>query len=485
MVNRRGFLSAGFGLSVVVLGKGTDRTETFDVRKFGAEGNGVTNDREAIQRAIDACAKAGGGQVLLPAGGTYLSGNLQLRSHVRFSLEGGATLKASGNRQDFAEFGALLFAKDTTNVEITGTGTIDGHFAAYLTEVQEGGFKVTFPFLGPYDPLYTTAEQDTAHGRPRMVLLVGCENARLNSFTIRDAPTWTMHLIGCRSLLIDGINILNDLRVPNCDAIDIDHCQDVRVVNSNLQAGDDCIVLKTSRNFTQYGPCENINVTGCSMISSSAAIKIEPEGPAAIRDVTITGCTIRRSNRGICILNRDGSLIENIICSNLVIGTELRAAMWWGAGEPVHVSNLPRNPQTKVGPVRRLRFLNLICHGESGLYLCGGTDSPLEDVVFDDVEVLIERTSTLTGGYYDLRPGIGLKGLYHHSIAGIYCEHAKDLAFRQTSVKWSGDLPDYYGTGLEANEILGLELESCHFVGAHSGRDPNQVIDGKANGVAG
>ena len=146
---------------------------------------------------------------------------------------------------------------------------------------------------------------------------------------------------------------------------------------------------------------------------------VELEGPAPIRDATITGCTIRQSNRGICILNRDGSLIKKVVCSDPVIGTELRTPMWWGAGEPVHVQTLLPNAQARVGPVRRLRFTNLLCQGESGLYLCGDRDSPIEDVVFENVEMLMERTSTLTGGYYDLRPGEGLNGLYRRSIAGI------------------------------------------------------------------
>ena len=130
----------------------------------------------------------------------------------------------------------------------------------------------------------------------------------------------------------------------------------------------------------------------------------------------------------------------------------------------------------KVGPVRRLRFSNLICHGESGLYLCGGPESPIEDVVFDNVEMLVERSSTLHGGYYDLRPGDGLKGLYKHSIAGIYCERVKDLSFVHTTVKWAANLPDYYGAGLEATDVLGLELENCRVTGAHPGRDSDRLI---------
>ncbi len=124
-------------------------------------------------------------------------------------------------------------------------------------------------------------------------------------------------------MYVEGISILNDLRGPNCDGIDVDHCRRVRIANYNIQAGDDCIILKTSRNFTRYGPCEDITVTGCTLTSSSAGIKIEPEGPETIRNATITSCVISHSNRGVCLLNRDGALIEDLVFSDLVITTEL------------------------------------------------------------------------------------------------------------------------------------------------------------------
>lgn len=458
--------------------KGAASSNVVDVTNYGAIGDGKTKDTAAVQKAIDSCAAKRGGRVILPAGNTFLCGNIELKSNVELYLENGAILKASGDREDFSQFGALLFAKDAQDVVISGKGAIEGNFPAYLNEMQEGGFKVTFPFLGPYDPLYAAAEKDIAHGRPRMVLLVGCKGATLRDIRIKNAPTWTVHVIGCENLLIDGLAILNDLRVPNCDGIDIDHCRNVRVANCNIQAGDDCIILKASRNFTQYGPCSHVTVTGCTMSSSSAAIKFEPEGPETIRDIVITSCTIERSNRGICILNRDGALIENIICSDMVIGTELRASMWWGAGEPVHISNLPRNAETKVGPVRRLRFNNLLCHGESGIFLHGGKDSVIEDVVFSNVEVSVGRTSQIEGGYYDLRPGNPSPGLYKHQIAGIHCEHVKELSLLNVSVKWAESLPDYYGPGLDVTGSDGLKLINVDFRAAHPERDAKQIIDG-------
>ena len=123
-----------------------------NVLDHGALGDGSTLDTEAIQRAITLCANRGGGTVLLPAGHTFVSGSLQLRSHVDLHIEGGATLKASGNRDHFRKYGSLLFAQQAEGFSVTGQGTIDGNFSAFLKERVEGGYKVLEPFLGLWDP---------------------------------------------------------------------------------------------------------------------------------------------------------------------------------------------------------------------------------------------------------------------------------------------------------------------------------------------
>ncbi|HEY0778556.1 MAG TPA: glycosyl hydrolase family 28 protein [Gemmatirosa sp.] len=454
-------------------------TTTFDVLRYGAKGDGATNDAAAIQRAVDACAVAGGGEVTLPAGRVYLSGTVMLRSHVTLRVEPGATLKASGNREHFRALGALVFAKDAVGVGVTGGGVIDGNFHAYLTVRGEGGYQVTHPFLGPYDPLYPLPATFHADGRPRMVLLVGCRDVRLHAFTIRDAPTWTVHPIGCEDVLIDGVTIDNDILVPNCDGIDIDHCRNVRVANCHIRAGDDCVVLKASRNFRQYGACENVTVTGCTLESSSAGVKVEPEGPDPVRNVVVDGCTITASNRGICVLNRDGATVEHLICSNLVITTERRHAMWWGAGEPVHVSNLPRDRTTPAGIVRGLQFNNLVCAGESGIFVHGWTAGALDAVTFDNVQLTLRRTSGYPADLYDLRPSEAFPDPYRHRIAGVYAKWATDLTLRDVRVRWADDPPPGYGPALEADGVRGLALHDFDGRGAHTG-DPAQLIDGVA-----
>lgn len=449
---------------------------TYNVLAFGAVGDGSTKDTQAIQRAVDACGRRGGGRVILPAGHTFVSGTVSLRNNVDLHLESGATLLASPDRDDFRHLGALLIAERADGITVSGSGAIDGNFHAFLKDRDPGGYRVVAPFLGPYDPLYDASQRNPPDGRPRMILLVGAKGARLVDFTIRNSPTWTVHALGCEDLRIANLTVRNDLAVPNCDCLDIDHCRKVRIENCDLQAGDDCIVLKTSRNFAQFGPCENVAVSNCLLQSSSAAIKVEPEGAQTIRQVTMTGCTIEKSNRGIAILNRDGALIEDLVFSNMAITTELKPAMWWGAGEPIQVSNLPRSTTVGPGTVRDIQFSNMVCKGENGIYLRGWPASRLQNITLDDIDLTLEKTSPIQGGYYDLRPGDVAGAVLPHTIAGIFCEQAMDLTLRGINLHWQGAIPEYYGPALEAHDVDGLAVQNFVGTSAHPDRDAKEIL---------
>lgn len=109
--------------------------------------------------------------------------------------------------------------------------------------------------------------------RPHVLTLTNIEKLVIRDVNICNSAYWTVHLIGCNNVMIDGISILNDLKIRNGDGIDIDHSKDVRISNCFIESGDDCICLKNRREFEQYGSCEDVVVTNCTMTSRSCAVK--------------------------------------------------------------------------------------------------------------------------------------------------------------------------------------------------------------------
>ena len=226
-----------------------------NILEYGAVGDGQTNDAPVIQKAIDTCAEQGGGVVLFPGGRTYSSGYVLLKSNVEVHLEPGAVWKASSNIEDYyplrnngkitahgRPFHAFIYALGQENVTISGQGTIDGNESVFYGD--DSGYHIE----GSYYP------------RVPLLLLEDVKHLTIKEVRLTNCAFWTVHLVGCKDVLIDGIRLLNNLKMANSDGIDPDHCQNVRISNCHIECGDDAIVLKNSGDYKKYGPCENIVV---------------------------------------------------------------------------------------------------------------------------------------------------------------------------------------------------------------------------------
>lgn len=440
----------------------------YSVTQFGAAGDGVRNDASAIQNAIDSCHAAGGGMVVVPAGCTCLSGSFTLRSHVEFHVEPGASVIASLERKDYSRVAGritcFINADGAAHVRISGGGVIDCRGTRFMRE--EGAY------------IFIRGEW-----RPRMFLLENCRHLTIRDITIRDGAQWTLHLAGCRDVVISGIRILNSLKVPNSDAIDLDCCKNVRISDCHIESGDDCICLKTCPGFAErYGACENITVTGCTLMSTSGALVIGCEAKAPMRNVVFDACVVRSSHRGLAIhLNHEAD-VENVIFSNCIVETRVFNAAWWGAGEALYVVANPWTAEDRIGTIRNVRFSNILCRCEGGVMVRGSSPGVIENIVFDGVRVEMDKWSKWPTRR-DLRPlpGYGDAALEHgvteQPVSAFHLECARGVTLRNCEVAWKDAPRDCWRHALESHGVEGLTLENFRGQAADPARDAAQVID--------
>lgn len=425
----------------------------YNILDYGAVGDGRTNDGPAVQKAIDACNAAGGGTVLFPGGRVYVTGHVNLLSNVEVHLEMGAVWKASDDLKDYyplrpmpegeeksdvpsyinCEYAGrpylvFIHAQDQQNISITGPGVIDGNEAIF------------------YGPDNTYHIEGSFYPRVPVLFLEAVNQLTLRDIQIKGSAFWTVHLVGCEDVLIEGIRILNNLRMANCDGIDPDHCRNVRIANCHIECGDDAIVLKNTADHLKYGPTENVVIENCTLISTSAAIKFGTEGESDFRNICVNNCAISRSNRGISLQIRDCGNVENVIFSNINIETRRFSYQWWGRAEAISVTVADRKPGVKAGKVRNVAFRNINCRGESGIFLMGSPDNQIEDITFDQVSVTLDRTSKWEINGYDRRPcpDIHDEGLIPGKISGIYADYLTGLRLKQVKVETTEAFRPYF-----------------------------------------
>ena len=434
-----------------------------DIKDFGAVGDGSTIDSPAIQKAIDACAEAGGGKVVCPTG-TYLVGSIELKSRIELHLEAGCRLVNCLDPQYFRlpddvtgahEMFALLTAAHAENITLSGLGIIDGQCMTFMYDDPDNGGNGEEHF----------SMDDPRCFRPKLLRFEDVKNAVIKDVTFKDSSLWTIHLAACTDSRVSGIIVDNPLRACNSDAIDPDCCKNLIITDCLLKTGDDGVCVKSTQTLTErYGACENILVSNCIIHSTSSGLKIGTETFGNIRNITFSNCQVHGSSHAIAIYARDGGTIENIKFNNINGNAKHHGNAprhkhgwtWWGKGDAIFVSSVQRRPDYHApGIIRNIIFdgINIDC--EASAYISAGSpDAMIENITLNNCSLRFIRQGTQPTGWFDEQPSV--RNVYQHDSPAIFAERINELYVSNLSVEWVNG---------ENEKWIGLaEIESSHEV---------------------
>lgn len=405
-----------------------------DVRDYGAKGDGIAKDTAAIQAAVDAAAKTGGGTVWLSPG-TYLSGSIRLKSNITIQFATGATLKMSPDNSDFdpdqriaptVTFGqALLSGDNVENVAITGGGIIDGN--------------------------------RTRRGGPKPIALKNSRHIAIRGLRMQNAPNYNISLMVCEYVDIEGVTILN----AYADGIDPDCSRNVRISNVFVDSRDDSVVVKASRGL-MAGRCTTENVTVANSVLTTTAnyFKVGTESIGDFRNIAVNNIAMYprlpdgnwkgfpnwpsspRDEAGISINVLDGGAVDGVVVSNIAMN---------GVNHPLfirlgfrgqHLPGLAADPNAAklYGTIQNVSISNVVATGAVGTATISGIPG------YRVGRVLLENINiTMKGGERQLRgldipeqegayswpPMFGLRPAY-----AFYARHAEGLVLRNVRVRW-------------------------------------------------
>jgi len=346
----------------------------YDVREFGAVGDGKTLDTKAIQGAIDKCASEEGGRVVLAGGHVYLSGGLVLKSNVTLFIDAGSVLRGSLNKDDYPDFTPklpylyserftryLIYAEGEHNIGIAGRGTIDGQGAHEM-----------------FDHKKHPGDKD----RPYILRFAECGKVLVRDVTMLESARWCSHYLACEDVVIDGITILSSQRA-NRDGIDVDSCNKFRISNCRIETGDDAIVLKA----TAHRPCKNVTVTNCNLSSQASAFKLGTESNGGFENIVMSNCTIHDTGSGgISLLMVDGAAFDRVSISNVAMNNvEVPIVIRLGN----RARPLPGEKRPGMGTMRNIIISGVQASGAArrGCFISGIPGEYIENVTLRDIRI--------------------------------------------------------------------------------------------------
>jgi len=393
----------------------------FNLKDFGAVGDGVTSNTSAFAHAMAAVNLGGGGELLVPAG-TYLTGAIDLCNGINLHLDPGATIRFLAKEEEYPIDGlkphALVLGRSLHDVLISGTGTFDGQGQAWWVAARA------------HRDLASGRPLSGALARPNLISFIQCQRVRVEEVSLRNSPMYNLTITSGSDTTVDGISILNPPDSPNTDGIDPKGAQRVLITRCRIDTGDDCIALGGNNLSVE----EDILVTDCTFLHGhGCSIGSGTEG--GVRDVKVRRCTFDGTDTGVRLKSSRtrGGLTENLVYEDLTmknVGHAISLNSHY-AGTTTDVSGLGHTDPaivTFTTPIwRHIVIRNLRATGgteDAGL-IVGLPEMLAEDITLEHVTIeapkglLIAYARNITLNDVHIKPAAGAAVITGEMVEGL------------------------------------------------------------------
>ena len=402
-----------------------------NVKKFGAKGDGVSNDTNFIQACINACPD--NGRVYIPKG-DYYTGPLFLRSNTTIELAKGARLVGDTNRLNYPILPGVTYTSDEKDEYNLGSweGNPLDCFASIITGINVENVKIIGEGIidgnAQNGDWWVNVKKRNIAWRPRGFFVNHCNNVALQGVTVTNTPSWNLHPYFSNNLKFIDLKLVNPKNSPNTDGCDPESCDNVDIIGVYFSVGDDCIAIKAGKIYMgrkHKKPSSNFNIRNCSMNFGHGAIVLGSEMSGGIKNINVTRCLFNQTDRGLRIKTRrgrgkdaviDGILFENIKMTDVL--TPLVVNMFYYCDPDGHTEyvyskeKLPVDDRTPY--LGSFKFKDIDC---SNVNVAAGTfyglpEQPIKSIELENVKFAYakEKVSGIPAMMEFLKPMSG-KGL--------------------------------------------------------------------------
>lgn len=419
---------------------------TLNVKDFGAYGDGVHDDTNAIQCAIMSCPK--NSRILVPAGEFKIS-SIFLKSDITIELAKGSVLSAFTDRDKFPILPGVIESYDENDEYNLGSweGNPLDCFSAIITGINVENVIITGEGIVEgntnFENWWKNPKVRNIAWRPRLFFINNCKNVTLHGITVQNSPSWTLHPYFSDDLKFIDIKILNPANSHNTDGLDPESCKNVLVLGVYISVGDDCIAIKSGKIFMgrkHKRPTSNMIVRQCCMRDGHGAVTVGSEIAAGVKDVHIVDCIFLNTDRGLRVKTRRGRgkdsvlddiSFENIDMDNVMTPFVVNSFYFCDPdGKTEYVASKEALPVDERTPaIDRLLFKNINaknCH-VAGAYIYGLPERKIKIVTFENINISYAQ---------DAQPGVAamMLGCDEASKMGIVVNNIEELVLKNVVV---------------------------------------------------